>query len=152
MTSTLQGPRSRSLGIIMRIDMKNQIISTSLAIKVCAHCGRRIEPRRMSDWNWERLRYCSAACRRRAGARIHRDIEAAIVALLGERSPGASICPSEAARRLFSDRFSKYMEDVRRGARRLAARGYVVITQKGKPVDPTNFRGPIRIARGRRFH
>ena len=115
------------------------MISTSLAIKVCAHCGRHIEPRRMSDWNWERLRYCSAACRRRAGARVHRDIEAAIVALLAERGPGASICPSEAARRLFPDRFSNYMEDVRRGARRLAARGEVVDHPERQARGPDEF-------------
>ena len=40
------------------------------------------------------------------------------------------------------------MEDVRRAARRPAARGEVVITQKGRPADPADFRGPIRIARG----
>ena len=102
----------------------------------------------MSTWNWERLRYCSAGCRRRSGARIHRTIEETVVALLGERRPGASICPSEAARRLFPDGFAGRMEDVRRAARRLAARGEVVITQKGRPAD---FRGPIRIARGSRF-
>lgn len=43
------------------------------------------------------------------------------------------------------------MEDVRRAARRPAARGEVVITQKGRPADPADFRGPIRIARGARF-
>ena len=105
----------------------------------------------MSTWNWERLRYCSAGCRRRSGARIHRTIEETLVALLGERRPGASICPSEAARRLFPDGFADRMEDVRRAARRLAARGEVVITQKGRPADPADFRGPIRIARGSRF-
>ena len=120
-------------------------------VKICAHCGRSIEPRRMSSWNWEHLRYCSANCRRRAGARIHRDIEKAITALLNERAPSSSICPSEAARRLFSDDFRGRMEDVRRAARRMAARGEVVITQKGRPVEPAGFRGAIRIARGPMF-
>ena len=37
------------------------------------------------------------------------------------------------------------MEHVRRSARLLAADGLIEITQKGKAVDPQDFRGPIRL-------
>lgn len=37
------------------------------------------------------------------------------------------------------------MEDVRRAARRLVAEGRVEILQRGRPVDPSTAKGPIRI-------
>lgn len=105
----------------------------------------------MSVHNWEQLRYCSAACRRQAGATIHRLVERCIVALLAERRPQASICPSDAARQVFGEQFRAHMEDVRNAARRMAGRDEVVVTQRGARIDPATMRGPVRIARGPRF-
>lgn len=116
--------------------------------KICAHCGRRIEDRKMSDHDWQQLTYCSASCRRSAGGRLHREVEEQILALLADRRPGATICPSEAAKARFGEGFRERMELTRRAARRLAHRGIVEITQKGKRVDPADFSGPIRIGRG----
>jgi hypothetical protein len=38
------------------------------------------------------------------------------------------------------------MEPARQAARRLVARGEVKILQRGRRVDPSNAKGPIRIA------
>jgi hypothetical protein len=119
--------------------------------KICGHCGRAIDGRRMSEADWKNLKYCSARCRRSSGARIHRELEDLIVAMLGCREESSSICPSDIARLRFPDGWREKMEDVRRAARRLAHVGVVVITQKGKPVNPVDFRGPIRIVRGPMF-
>lgn len=119
--------------------------------KICAHCGRMIEPRRMRESDWRQLKYCSASCRKASGARLHWELEQQVLALLAARDPAGSICPSEVARTRFPDDWRSHMEDVRRAARRLAHAGRVVITQKGKTVDPATFRGPVRIARGRGF-
>lgn len=119
--------------------------------KICTHCGRRIEPRRMSDHDWEALRYCSRACRARAGAEVHVRIESAIRRLLSARAPSSSICPSDAAREVFGRGFRAHMEDTRAAARRMAHRGEVVVTQRGRRVDPAEMRGPVRVARGPRF-
>jgi hypothetical protein len=105
----------------------------------------------MSTTDWAQLRYCSAACRRQAGARVHRELETVIRELLAARGPSSSICPSDAARRVFPDTFREHMEDARRAARRLAHADEIVITQKGRPVDPTDFRGPVRLGRGPAF-
>ena len=60
----------------------------------------------------------------------------AILALLAERDPGKTICPSEAARTLAGDGdFRPYMEPVREAAGRLADEGKVEVTQKGRRVD-----------------
>jgi hypothetical protein len=96
-------------------------------------------------------RYCSAGCRSARKARLHRELEEIILELLAARDPSASLCPSEAARRRFGDDFGAQMENVRRAARRLAHRDVVVITQRGRTVDPAEIRGPVRIARGPRF-
>ena len=68
----------------------------------------------------------------------------AILALLNERDPGKTICPSE----VLSPEQKKdprLMETVRESARRLADEGVIEITQKGEAVDPHHIKGPIRL-------
>lgn len=96
---------------------------------------------------WDEVRYCSDACRRRKVAPVDTALEAAILELLAARAAGATICPSEAARVVGGDDWRPLMEPARAAARRLQARGEVVITQQGRPVDPSRARGPIRIRR-----
>lgn len=73
-----------------------------------------------------------------------------MVDLLSARAAGASICPSEAARRVDPNGWKDRMEDARRAARRLVAGGIVEITQGGRVVDPSTARGPIRVRLRRR--
>ncbi|TCK22620.1 DUF2256 and DUF3253 domain-containing protein [Pseudonocardia endophytica] len=113
--------------------------------KTCAVCGRTIEWRRKWADDWENVRYCSAACRRRGVKPVDRDLESAITDLLDARKAGATICPSDAARRVDPDGWRDLMEPARRAARRLVDAGTVEITQKGKVVDPSTAKGPIRI-------
>ncbi|MGC5077478.1 DUF3253 domain-containing protein [Agrococcus sp. DT81.2] len=78
------------------------------------------------------------------------DMEAAILELLAARRPGATICPSDAARRVAGDdpaEWRRRMDDARAAAARLVERGEVVVTQGGQPTDPALARGPIRIRR-----
>ncbi|MYR94478.1 MULTISPECIES: DUF3253 domain-containing protein [unclassified Streptomyces] len=79
-------------------------------------------------------------------------LEWAILELLDARSPAATICPSDAARAAYDgegDGWRALMEPARQAARRLVAAGEVEITQGGRPVDPGEARGPIRIRRVR---
>ena len=75
---------------------------------------------------------------------LDRQLEESVLALLAARAP-SSICPSEAAKRVAPDDWRSLMERTRQAARRLAHLGEVVITQGGRPVDPTAFKGPIRV-------
>lgn len=113
--------------------------------KVCASCGRRITWRKKWDRDWANVRYCGDACRRRKNSRDDGLLEEAILSLLADRSAGATICPSEAARRVDPGGWADRMEDARRAARRLVDRGVVEITQGGRVVDPSTARGPIRV-------
>ena len=74
-------------------------------------------------------------------------LEEAILGLLDRRAPGATICPSEAARAVGGDGWRDLMEPARAAARGLVAAGLVEITQGGRVVDPATARGPIRIRR-----
>ena len=77
-------------------------------------------------------------------------MEAAILDLLAARRPGATICPSDAARRVAGEDPASWrprMDDAKAAAARLVARGEVVVTQGGEPIDPALARGPIRIRR-----
>jgi hypothetical protein len=131
--------------------------------KPCAACGRTITWRKTWARDWDDVRYCSAACRRRRIRPVDGQLEAAIRSLLAERAAGATICPSDAARRVAGDvppprgqdergdddAWRPLMEPARRAARRLVAAGEVEITQRGRVVDPSTARGPIRIRRAR---
>lgn len=114
--------------------------------KTCEVCGRRIEWRRKWARDWDGVRYCSSRCRGRRGE-ARGEFEALILSLLSQRARGATLCPSEIARAHSPEDWRGMLESVRRAARRLAAKGEVVITQKGQRVDPSHAKGPIRIRR-----
>ncbi len=73
--------------------------------------------------------------------------EEAILALLAERATGASICPSEAARRIAGSGgdWRAAMDRVHAAADRLATAGAIALSWKGAPMQER--RGPYRIAR-----
>ena len=75
-------------------------------------------------------------------------IEAELLRLAAERGPLASYCPSDVARILSGshpDQWGPLMQPIRRAAVRLAQSGHLVIFRKGKPVDPTDFKGVYRL-------
>jgi hypothetical protein len=77
------------------------------------------------------------------------EIEAVILKLVNERGPGKTICPSEAARALggpHPDGWGPLMQPVRKVAVRLAQQGALVITRKGRVVDPVSFKGVYRLS------
>lgn len=114
--------------------------------KTCTRCGRRFEWRKKWARNWDEVQYCSAACRRQRLTDTDRALEEVILQLLSTRKLGATICPSEAARAVGSEQtWRDRMEPARRAARRLVDRGEVEITQRGRVVEPSTARGPIRI-------
>ena len=123
------------------------------ARKICVGCGRSIEWRKKWERDWESVRYCSSACRRRGVHAFDHALESAITSLLGERAGGATICPSEAAKLVAHDQgadddhWRSLMEPARAAARRLVAAGEVEIVQRGRVVDPSTAKGAIRIRR-----
>ena len=74
-----------------------------------------------------------------------------MIALATARGSDKTICPSEVARALggaHPDGWGPLMPAVRRVAVDLMKGGQVVITRKGRPVDPDDFRGVYRIRVG----
>ena len=119
--------------------------------KSCAVCGRTIEWRKKWAKNWDEVRYCSDACRKRKLRPVDAELEAAILELLDQRSSSTTICPSEAARLvarrrgLDGEEWRNLMEPARQAARRLVVVDQVDITQKGQVVDGSTAKGPIRL-------
>jgi hypothetical protein len=76
-------------------------------------------------------------------------IEAEILRQTEARGPDKSICPSEVARALAqggaTDGWQRFLTAVRRAAIRLADAGRIDILRKGKPIDPAETRGVIRL-------
>jgi hypothetical protein len=112
--------------------------------KPCAVCGRTIAWRKKWARSWDEVKYCSDACRKKKASAADPTLENEILRLLGERARTSTICPSEVARALADD-WRPLMEPVREAARRLVAKGVLVITQHGHEVDPSTARGAIRL-------
>jgi hypothetical protein len=73
-------------------------------------------------------------------------VEATILQLVAEAGTKRSISPTDAARELSAgDDWQILLPAVRRAAVKLALAGQLVIYRKGKPVDPTDFRGVYRL-------
>ena len=75
-------------------------------------------------------------------------IETTIHNLLVARGARKTICPSEVARAIAGKNekeWRRLMKPVRAVAVRLTISGALIITRKGKPVDPDNFKGIYRI-------
>ena len=112
----------------------------------CRVCGRPLQARRRWSGVEQEVRYCSGACRSRGIRDVDLRLEAAIEELLALRDPGATACPSEAARRVDpGEGWRRLMEPARRAARRMAHNGRLEILQGGRVVDPGSFRGPVRL-------
>lgn len=65
--------------------------------------------------------------------------------LVSMRGGGKTICPSEVARAVGGEDWRRLMKQVRARAVALAQAGEVMITRKGKVVDPADFKGVYRI-------
>ena len=76
-------------------------------------------------------------------------LQRAITELLGHRRPGATICPSEAARAVAPEGWRELVPAARAAAGTLAAAGAVEVTQHGEVVDVATARGPVRVRRAR---
>ena len=115
--------------------------------KFCATCGRPFSWRRKWARVWDDVRYCSERCRRTRHRASRASVVDAIETLLDRRRPGASICPSEAARVVWPEDWRAHMEEVREAARVLMHEGRLEITQQGRRVSSANFKGPVRLRR-----
>ena len=124
-------------------------MASTPAPKTCASCGREIQWRKRWEKNWDDVKYCSDACRKRGIRPVDEKLTASIRDLLDARAASATICPSEAARAVGGEDWRDLMEPARRAARRLVAIGEVEITQRGQVVDPSTAKGPIRIRKAR---
>ncbi len=113
--------------------------------KPCTACGREITWRKKWARDWDNVKYCSDACRRKKGPSADAAVEQAILRLLAARGVGKTICPSEAARAVDPAGWRELMEPARAAARRLAAAGEIEVTQNGHAVNPSRAKGPVRL-------
>lgn len=112
--------------------------------KNCAKCGREIEYRKKWAKNWDEVKYCSEQRKKNKITSEEALFENKILELLHQRAATSSICPSEVLPHEEKTNKQK-MEQVRQAARRLVHKNKIVITQKNQIVDPSEFKGPIRL-------
>jgi hypothetical protein len=79
---------------------------------------------------------------------VRERLEAAVLTLADHRAPNGTLCPSDAARIVGGATWRQLMPAARDAVRGLAARGEVVILQKGERIDvDAGWVGPIRVRR-----
>jgi hypothetical protein len=102
-------------------------------------CGRRIEWRKKWERDWDRVLYCSTACRRRGITEADREAEEAIRYAV-RHSGGATSLSA-----ISWD--AQHPEILRRAARRLVAAGEIEMIQGGRVVEPSTAVGEVSIRR-----
>ena len=68
-----------------------------------------------------------------------------ILKIAVDRGRNATLCPSEAARAVRPEGWRELMERTRSAARRLVAAERIEMLQRGRVVDPSTAKGPIRL-------
>jgi hypothetical protein len=91
---------SAALPALLNYDNGGVAPNRALPAKDCAACGRTIRWRKKWERDWENVRWCSDACRRRGVSPTDTALAAAICEVLAARARTATICPSEAAKHL----------------------------------------------------
>jgi hypothetical protein len=72
-------------------------------------------------------------------------ITAALLHLAAERGPEKSLCPTDVARAVSAENWRPLLGAVRKVAADLARQGKIEILRKGKPINPDEMRGVIRL-------
>lgn len=72
-------------------------------------------------------------------------IEDTILEKLAALGPGKSIEPADVAKAMQPEQWQRMLPRVRTTALGMMRQGRLVITKKGKPVDPSSFKGVIRL-------
>ena len=78
-------------------------------------------------------------------------LAATMRALLRNRRPEATICPSDAARTIGGESWRDLMDLAREVVAELSEAGVIVVRQHGDDVDLATAVGPVRLARGPRW-
>ena len=73
------------------------------------------------------------------------DLSETLIRLALTRGPEKTFCPSEVAIKLDPENWRNHLSEVRIIANQLIAEGFLECTQKGKKIDPTIVKGPIRL-------
>ena len=69
----------------------------------------------------------------------------AMLRIAAERGPEKSLCPTDVARAVSTENWRPLLGAVRKVAADLASQGKIEILRKGKPINPDDMRGVIRL-------
>ena len=72
-------------------------------------------------------------------------ITTVMLKIAAERGPEKSLCPTDVARAVSAEDWRPLLGAVRKVAADLARQGKIEILRKGKPINPDEMRGVIRL-------
>ena len=120
-------------------------MKTNLPQRSCSSCGRSFTWRKSFAKNWEDVKYCSSACRNRKLSKIDQQIENSILELLEAETYSNPLSTDQIADFLDFGNDKNLLESIKRAARRLEMKSFVIITQDGKRVDSSTAKGHLQI-------
>ena len=120
-------------------------MKTNLPQRSCSSCGRSFTWRKSFAKNWDAVKYCSNACRKRKLSKIDQQIENSIFELLETQTYPTPLTTGQIADLLDFGNDKNLLESIKRAARRLEAKSFVMITQDGKRVDSSTAKGHLQI-------
>ncbi len=120
-------------------------MKTNLPQRSCSSCGRSFTWRKSFAKNWEDVKYCSKACRKRKLSKIDQQIENIILKLLESQPHPTPLTTGQIADLLDFGNDKNLLESIKRAVRRLEAKSFVIITQDGKRVDSSTAKGHLQI-------
>ena len=118
---------------------------TNFPKKSCSSCGRSFTWRKSFAKNWDTVKYCSNTCRKRKLSKIDQQIENTILKLLESQPHPIPLTTGQIADLFDFGNDKNLLESIKRAARRLEAKSFVIITQDGKRVDSSTAKGHLQI-------
>lgn len=129
----------------LRQELVNELMAARRAVGAAADdSARRLARGRVNDAKVALGERGRAWWLPRSEAGEHARIQAAIRALLRSRRGGTTICPSDAARIVDGHDWRRRLSTVRTEAAAMAARGEIVVTRGGTPVQGDLTKGVLR--------
>ena len=120
-------------------------MNINLPQKSCSSCGRSFTWRKSFAKNWADVKYCSNACRKRKLSKIDQRIEKIIIELLEAQPHPTPLDTTQIADFLDFGNDKNLLESIKRAARRLESKSFVIITQDGKKVNSSTAKGHLQI-------
>lgn len=141
-------------GILVRYDVRGviplKLNSDASGVKICRVCGRKFSWQKRWEDDWESVRVCSKACRKKGISKFDLFIEQTIIDCLTECvsqkvKPPHTITPEDVAAKIWPSNWRSNLSKVHDACRRLGYENRIEIYQGTKKIEPSTLKGKVQL-------